>query len=440
MSDNPTALAMDCCSRVVCALILGVQFVLAGAPASPKLAPEVVIVEHPEATRAFAADEATVAKMFRHGLLVMTRQTNETAAWQSLLPINTPVGIKVVSSPGALVGTRSATVAAAVQSLLASGWAATNVLIWDQHLEDLRRAGYVDFTRRFGVEVVGAQEAGYDASVRYESSLLGRPISGVEGKEPSNAALRYSSMTKLVTQRVSRHINIAPLINHPSSVVHGCLQSLSLEAADNVARFESSPVHQQDALPHLYRLATRTGFIPAKTFAAQLALAQPQLPLLLARPVTTNDFFFYRDPSPIPALDAIRSAHAAATHVLNTETHDLIVFDNAKKTSWKQTFLPDGRASSELPESRVCLNVTDGLVAQFLGSGKPLLTYAAMLNQLRFSTDPVALDLLAIQELERLRGAAREPTGRVSLAPYQNAAKLGLGSMLPPKIRHEKLR
>ena len=431
---------MACCTRVVCILAIGFQVWLAVAAPSSKPAPEVVIVEHPDATRAFAADEAVVARLFRHGLLTLTRQTNESAAWRSLLPINVPVGIKVVSSPGALVGTRPATVAAAVQSLMESGWAATNIVIWDQRLEDLRKAGYGDFTRRFGVEVAGAQEAGFDTHIRYESPLLGRPMASADGTAQPAATLRNSPVTKLVTQRVSRHINITPMINHPSSVVHGCLQSLSLEAADNITRFDRSPVHQEDAIPQLYRLATRTRFIPADVFRTQLAHARPDLASLLARPVTTNDFFFFRDAAPLPAIEAIRRAHAAAINALNAEPQDLIVFDGAKKNSWKQTFLPDGRAMFETSESSVCLNVTDGLVAQFLGSGKPLLTYAVMLNQLRFSADPVALDLLAIQELERLRGAAREPTGRVSLAPYQNAAKLGLGSMLPPKIRHEKLR
>ena len=75
----------------------------------------------------------------------------------------------------------------------------------------------------------------------------------------------------------------------------------------------------------------------------------------------------------------------------------------------------------------VVLNITDALICQYEGGERGLLHYSATLNQLRFSRDPVALDVLSIQELERQRQAAHAPTVKPNLKAYSNAALLQLG-------------
>src|ERR1017187_9222230 len=51
----------------------------------------------------------------------------------------------------------------------------------------------------------------------------------------------------------------------------------------------------------------------------------------------------------------------------------------------------------------VVLNITDALICQYEGGDRGLLHYSATLNQLRFSRDPVAPDVLSIKELDRQR-------------------------------------
>jgi hypothetical protein len=75
----------------------------------------------------------------------------------------------------------------------------------------------------------------------------------------------------------------------------------------------------------------------------------------------------------------------------------------------------------------VVLNITDALICQYEGGERGLLHYSATLNQLRFSRDPVALDVLSIQELDRQRQAAHAPTVKPNLKVYSNAALLQLG-------------
>lgn len=89
---------------------------------------------------------------------------------------------------------------------------------------------------------------------------------------------------------------------------------------------------------------------------------------------------------------------------------------------------------------RVVLNITDALICQFVGSKSAMLHYAAPLNQLRFSTDPVALDVLSVRELQRQRERAGTAQLPASMELYQNAALLELGINDPERIQVETIR
>ena len=54
----------------------------------------------------------------------------------------------------------------------------------------------------------------------------------------------------------------------------------------------------------------------------------------------------------------------------------------------------------------IALNIVDALICQYEGQQRSLLHYATVLNELRFSFDPVALDVLSLRELEHQRVAA----------------------------------
>jgi hypothetical protein len=75
----------------------------------------------------------------------------------------------------------------------------------------------------------------------------------------------------------------------------------------------------------------------------------------------------------------------------------------------------------------VVLNITDALICQYEGEERSLLHYSAILNQLRFSTDPVALDVLSLKELDRQRDLAKAPAVKFESDLYDNAALLELG-------------
>lgn len=91
---------------------------------------------------------------------------------------------------------------------------------------------------------------------------------------------------------------------------------------------------------------------------------------------------------------------------------------------------------------RVVLNITDALICQYQGEQSLRLHDSIALNQLRFSTDPVALDVLSVQEINAQRVRAAEAlasrTNRLDL--YRNAALLELGSADANKIELREVK
>jgi len=79
---------------------------------------------------------------------------------------------------------------------------------------------------------------------------------------------------------------------------------------------------------------------------------------------------------------------------------------------------------------KIAFGVSDALICQYRGEDTTRLHNAVALNELRFSRDPVALDVLALADIEQARGASAEgiPPGNTNrLELYTNAELLDLG-------------
>lgn len=95
-----------------------------------------------------------------------------------------------------------------------------------------------------------------------------------------------------------------------------------------------------------------------------------------------------------------------------------------------------------LPEfsERAVLHILDALICQYQGEERTMLHYASALNQVWFSKDPVALDVLGIREIsaERKRAGQSEPA--INEEIYKNAELLDLGIADLQKIKAERLK
>jgi hypothetical protein len=317
----------------------------------PPTRARVVAVRDPEATEAFRAVPERVTVMVNRGLTNLTGQPTVAAAWRRLVTTQDTVGIKVYSGPGPHSGTRLATVAAMVEGLLEAQLPPKQIVVWDRFRNDLRQAGYFDLAGRYGITVQGCDGAGFDETTYYlpDRRIIGQLVAGdLEfGRQGETVGLK-SFVSRLVTQQITKIINVAPLLNHNRVGLSGTLYSLAMGSIDNRIRFEVDTDRLATAVPEVYALAV----------------------------------------------------------------------------------LGD----------RVVLNVLDALVCQYQGEKEPKLHYARALNEIWFSRDPVALDLLGLQALDRQRKAAGLlPVSATFMELYQNAGILDLGVSDLERIQVERV-
>jgi hypothetical protein len=106
------------------------------------------------------------------------------------------------------------------------------------------------------------------------------------------------------------------------------------------------------------------------------------------------------------------------------------------------TAVPEICALPQLAD-RAALHITDALICQYHGEQRSLLHYSTPLNELRLSTDPVALDLLSLRELDRQRQTAQDAPRSQSITNHMemilNAGLLELGAAELEKIRIERV-
>jgi hypothetical protein len=89
---------------------------------------------------------------------------------------------------------------------------------------------------------------------------------------------------------------------------------------------------------------------------------------------------------------------------------------------------------------KVVLNLMDGLVAAYAGGPESHPNFAVHHATLLASRDPVALDVIALQRLERWRAVAKLPPIGSLAAHVQFAGQMGLGNGDPARIELRDLR
>ncbi|MCS7091064.1 MAG: DUF362 domain-containing protein [Limisphaera sp.] len=196
-----------------------------------------------------------IEAMVERALTRLVDQPTVSAAWRSLVTTGEVIGIKVESKLGPQFGTRLPVVEGLVKSLLAAGWPATNIIIWDRHQADLQRAGFESLALRHGVQLAGSADEGYDPEVFYESPLLGTLLWGdLEYGQHQPGAGRKSYVSRLLTRRLTRIVVVSPLVAHPHAGVMGLLYSLARASVDNFLRFEGEAERLARAVPEICAL------------------------------------------------------------------------------------------------------------------------------------------------------------------------------------------
>ena len=411
----------------------------------------VVIVAHTEAARDasnpkkyFHPQQAAINQMVSTGIRNWTGQQNVKAAWKNVAANDEVIGIKVSAAPGPVIGTRPAVVRAVIQQLLESGVPGQNIVVWDKHLNNLHEAGFIRLARDLGVCAEGAVETGYERLVNHDVALH-YPLARGDLDFGKKRYSRHSHPSKLITQRLDTIIQISSLLHHPETGVQGNLYGLSIEACDNTLRFKLARGFIKNAVPDLFNMVNRRGLTREKGFKGAMDLAIKRggagIKQLLPPGVTTQHKFFYRAVDPLMPMAPLQAWRFALKDALETdnklEATVEILHPNGVDASL-QTFYPDGHVEyfSLLPKAS--LHITDALLCQYL-AGEVRLQYSSVLNELRFSSDPVALDVLSLIDIERLSHKRHIKISLPSRELYENAAGIDLGSADPSRIKIDRV-
>ncbi|HTG44386.1 MAG TPA: hypothetical protein VK633_07620 [Verrucomicrobiae bacterium] len=140
-----------------------------------------------------------------------------------------------------------------------------------------------------------------------------------------------------------------------------------------------------------------------------------------------------------PLLNHNRAGVAGNLYTLAHDSVDNFVrFENEPR--FLSEAVPEIYALPSLGD-RVVLTIVDALICQYEGEELSRLHYSNVLNELRLSTDPVALDILSLRELEAQRKAFGMDLSHTNgLAIYSNAALLDLGNNDLTRVRVEHIR
>lgn len=258
----------------------------------------VVIISDPAATEAFKPDADRVRAMVRAGITKLTAKPTPLEAWRSVASSNDIVGIKVFSTPGPDAGTRPAVVAAVIEGLLEARVPASNIIIWDRQRADLRKAGFVELAERYGVQVEGSVNLGFDEEVFYlpERPILGQLVFGdVEFGRKGEGLGRKSFVTRLLTKQVTKVITVTPLLNHNAAGVNGNLYSLAHGSVDNFIRFENDLLRLSTAVPEIFALPAIADKVALNITDALICQYHGESQGLLHYAVMLNELRFSKD-------------------------------------------------------------------------------------------------------------------------------------------------
>ena len=206
----------------------------------------VVLVRDPGAINSFTADPTKVRTVVIAGINALTGEKDEAAAWRHFVASNDVVGIKINTQSGPLQSTHRAVVEAIAQGLRAAGVIATNIYVFDRDPIQMRAAGYLKSgSSNLFQEVSIIDGTGWDPSAYFQDNLAGKLIWGdlLFGKEMDQDISKRSHLPKLVTETITKLINIPVLQNHEACGLAGCLYNLSLGMVDNTRRFETAGQH-----------------------------------------------------------------------------------------------------------------------------------------------------------------------------------------------------
>jgi hypothetical protein len=195
-------------------------------------------------------DPAVVREMMDRGMRALTGEASVAAAWRRFFEPRDVVGVKVNAGGYPWVVSSHAVVGETVGRLLEVGIPVSQIVVFERFQNQLDAVDY-GATLPGGVEIHApekgnrrAENRGYDPHTYVEVDFFGEDDT-------------RSNLSRLVSERLTKIVNIPNMKDHGASGATGCLKNIAYGSFSNVARSH-------------YRTVTHT-----RTFVGTLAAVEP---------------------------------------------------------------------------------------------------------------------------------------------------------------------
>jgi hypothetical protein len=211
----------------------------------------VVEVSHAQVIQGPDIVAGALREMMRQGMMRLTGEKNETAAWRRFFGPNDVVGIKgsPVGKPDAIA--HPETLAEVVRGLRLAGVRPQNIVVFERNDTDLRSSGYRNILP-LGGRIASGSPASSEVQLRTEG-YPGTTVTGYDekvfvefprlgpGADAQNPAHRRSHLLRVVSRDVTKIVNVCALKDHAAAGLTMALKNLSHGCFNNVWRTHTDP-------------------------------------------------------------------------------------------------------------------------------------------------------------------------------------------------------
>jgi uncharacterized protein (DUF362 family) len=199
----------------------------------------VVEVVDPHSISNNHVSQPVVRRMLERGMLELTGKSSVEEAWRLFIQPTDVVGIKINPSGAPACYSSPEIVREIISALETIGVPAHNIVVYDRYSYEIQLGSYRAFLP-VGVRLVGIENAmpdlsGYDMNVYCQADFFGEWET-------------RSYLAQVVSQEVTKIINVPTLKDHSAAGVTGCLKNLGYGSFNNVARSHHQPITFTDPL------------------------------------------------------------------------------------------------------------------------------------------------------------------------------------------------
>jgi hypothetical protein len=174
-------------------------------------------------------NDVVIREMMERGMRALTGEAKPIDAWRRFITADDVVGIKVNAGGRPWVVSSPPIVTETVRNLMAVGVKPRNIYVYERFQDQMDEINYAQYLPE-GVQVFCAERANrhtdhsrYDPAVYVEADFFGEDDT-------------RSNLIRLISQTLTKIINIPNIKDHGATGVTGCLKNIAYGGFSNVAR------------------------------------------------------------------------------------------------------------------------------------------------------------------------------------------------------------